>query len=105
MRLSLAISVCLFLCSEGALVGDYAFDRIIHRDVAIIGGGAAGTYSAVRLKDMGKSVVVIEKDSVLGGMTDTYSKVPCYTDGSLARSFSPLIGLVLMQSIRMQELM
>jgi heterodisulfide reductase subunit A-like polyferredoxin len=47
---------------------------IIERDVAIIGGGSAGTYSAVRLKDMGKSVVVIEKDVILGGQTDTYSE-------------------------------
>ena len=47
---------------------------VIERDVAIIGGGSAGTYSAVRLKDMGKSVVVIEKDVILGGQTDTYSE-------------------------------
>ena len=47
---------------------------IIERDVAIIGGGSAGTYTAVRLRDMEKSVVVIEKDIVLGGHTDTYSK-------------------------------
>jgi hypothetical protein len=38
----------------------------IHRDVAIIGGGAAGSYSAVRLReDFGVSVVVIEKNSNL----------------------------------------
>ena len=34
----------------------------ISRDVVIIGGGATGTYAAVRLQqDMGKSVVVIEQ--------------------------------------------
>lgn len=47
---------------------------IIERDVAIIGGGSAGTYAAVRLKDLGKSVIVIEKDVVLGGHTDTYGE-------------------------------
>jgi heterodisulfide reductase subunit A-like polyferredoxin len=36
--------------------------KLIFKDVAIIGGGASGAYSAVRLReDMGKSVVVIEK--------------------------------------------
>ena len=53
---------------------NFASADIIERDVAIIGGGSAGTYSAVRLKDMGKSVVVIEKDVILGGHTDTYSE-------------------------------
>jgi heterodisulfide reductase subunit A-like polyferredoxin len=47
---------------------------IIERDVAIIGGGSAGTYAAVRLRDLGKSVIVIEKDVVLGGHTDTYGE-------------------------------
>ena len=53
----------------------------IERDVAIIGGGSAGTYAAIRLKDMSKSVVVIEKDGILGGHTDTYSEYhsPCKT--------------------------
>lgn len=41
-------------------------------DVAIIGGGATGTYAAVRLKDYGKSVLVIEKSGRLGGHTETY---------------------------------
>jgi len=38
----------------------------IHRDVAIVGGGASGAHAAVRLReDFGKSVVVIEKQSRL----------------------------------------
>ncbi|EAQ92087.1 hypothetical protein CHGG_00322 [Chaetomium globosum CBS 148.51] len=45
----------------------------IHRDVAIVGGGAAGSYSAVRLReDFGVSVVVIEKDNKLGGHVNTW---------------------------------
>ncbi|KMP06417.1 hypothetical protein D8B26_004337 [Coccidioides posadasii str. Silveira] len=43
----------------------------ITRDVCIIGGGSSGTYAAVRLRDKGKSVVVIEQDETLGGHTDT----------------------------------
>src|SRR3569833_3234801 len=38
---------------------------IISRDVAIIGGGAAGAYSDVRIRDSGKTVAVIEKSSHL----------------------------------------
>lgn len=45
---------------------------IITRDVAIIGGGSAGTYSALSLKDKGKSIVVIEKKDRIGGHTETY---------------------------------
>lgn len=47
-------------------------DGTIIRDVAIIGGGASGTFSAVRLRDQGKSIVLIEKESILGGHTNTY---------------------------------
>lgn len=46
---------------------------VIERDVAIIGGGSAGTYAAIALKDRHKSVIVIEKESILGGHTDTYT--------------------------------
>src|SRR5277367_5498694 len=42
-------------------------------DVCIIGGGATGTYAAVRLQeDYGKSVIVVEKTGRLGGHTETY---------------------------------
>jgi hypothetical protein len=46
--------------------------RVIRRDVAVIGGGSAGTYTAVRLGDLGKSVVVVEAKDRLGGHTETY---------------------------------
>ncbi|KAK1146804.1 hypothetical protein N8T08_002565 [Aspergillus melleus] len=48
-----------------------AEDTII-RDVCIIGGGSTGTYAAIRLKDQGKSVVVVENNEYLGGHTETY---------------------------------
>jgi hypothetical protein len=47
-------------------------NNIITRDVCIIGGGSGGTYPAIRLQQMGKSVVVVEKKAVLGGHTNTY---------------------------------
>jgi hypothetical protein len=48
-------------------------DSVITRDVAIIGGGATGTYSAIRLRDLGKSVIVVEANNRLGGHTHTYT--------------------------------
>lgn len=41
-------------------------------DVAIIGGGSSGTYSAVRLFQEGKTVAVIEKQDRLGGSVATF---------------------------------
>jgi ribulose 1,5-bisphosphate synthetase/thiazole synthase len=35
-------------------------DTIV-RDVVVLGGGASGSYAAVRLKDFGKTVVVVEQ--------------------------------------------
>lgn len=53
----------------------HSFDAqdILTCDVCIIGGGATGTYAAVRLsQDMGKSVLVVEKSDRLGGHAHTY---------------------------------
>ncbi|BCR91316.1 uncharacterized protein ACHE_70159A [Aspergillus chevalieri] len=46
---------------------------IITRDVAVIGGGSSGTFGAFKLKDRGKSVVVIESQGQLGGHIETYT--------------------------------
>ena len=51
----------------------FAPEDVIFRDVAVIGGGASGCYAAVRVKDAGKSVVVIETKNHLGGHVDTYN--------------------------------
>lgn len=51
---------------------DTSRHETIHRDVAIIGGCSSGTFAAIRLHDCGKSVVVIEKEPILGGHTNTY---------------------------------
>jgi len=37
-----------------------------------LGGGSGGTYSTIRLQQQGKSVVVVEKETFLGGHTNTY---------------------------------
>ncbi|KAJ0166675.1 Beta-cyclopiazonate dehydrogenase [Colletotrichum tanaceti] len=46
-------------------------EDIIHRDVLVVGGGATGTYAAVRLRDQGKTVVVVESAEKLGGHVNT----------------------------------
>lgn len=51
----------------------YPKNSVITRDVAVIGGGSGGTYTAIRAKDSNKSVVVIEKKNRLGGHTETYT--------------------------------
>jgi len=48
-------------------------DCIVDVDVAVIGGGSAGTYAVIQLKDQGKKVMVIEKKARLGGHTETYT--------------------------------
>ncbi|KAI0595819.1 FAD/NAD(P)-binding domain-containing protein [Biscogniauxia sp. FL1348] len=50
----------------------YSPANVIKRDVVIVGGGSTGTYSAVRLRDYNKTVVVVEKKPTLGGHAETY---------------------------------
>lgn len=45
---------------------------IQHRDICILGGGAAGVYFATRLQDLGLSTFLIEKSDRLGGHSYTY---------------------------------
>ncbi|KAH0565963.1 hypothetical protein GP486_000631 [Trichoglossum hirsutum] len=52
---------------------DYDKGDIISRDVCVVGGGSGGTYTATRLRQLGQSVVVIEKAPLMGGMTNTYT--------------------------------
>src|SRR5206468_2514329 len=58
--------------ATGAATSDATGAQVIHRDVCVIGGGSAGTYTAVRLGDLGRSVVVVEAKNRLGGHTETY---------------------------------
>ncbi|MDQ7910229.1 FAD-dependent oxidoreductase [Phytohabitans sp. ZYX-F-186] len=52
--------------------GEGAGGGAIRRDVCVIGGGSSGTYAAVRLRDLGHSVAVVERAGRLGGHTETY---------------------------------
>lgn len=46
--------------------------QILIKEFCIVGGGSAGTYCAVNLKDKGHSVVLIESTELLGGNAKTY---------------------------------
>ncbi|KAF2104830.1 FAD/NAD(P)-binding domain-containing protein [Rhizodiscina lignyota] len=75
----------------------YKEEDIIRRDVAVIGGGASGTYGAITLGDMGKSVVLVEREKRLGGHENTYTDpvtgthidygVQTYANISVSRDF------------------
>jgi hypothetical protein len=69
----------LWRSSLGTLLGVLALFRvviaghyplpIVNTDVVILGGGASGTYAAVRLReDYGKKVLLIEMEAVLVGI-------------------------------------
>ncbi|KAK8097500.1 hypothetical protein PG984_016639 [Apiospora sp. TS-2023a] len=59
----------------GSLATDpagYDARDIYHRDVLIVGGGSSGVYSAIRLRDHGKTVMVVEKQGRLGGHAEAW---------------------------------
>ncbi|KAK4140273.1 uncharacterized protein C8A04DRAFT_40062 [Dichotomopilus funicola] len=60
-------------CDDKFNADCYASGNVITRDVAIIGGGSSGTFAAITLKDLGKSIVVVEKAAQLGGHVETYT--------------------------------
>jgi hypothetical protein len=66
--------------------------RIV-RDVCVIGGGSSGTYAAVRLRNLGKSVVVLEKAGRLGGhaQTDLVNGTPIDIGVQFFESQNPLV--------------
>lgn len=70
-------SICClaFLGRISAHINPAAFSSkdILNYDVCVIGGGAAGTYAAIRLRDLNKTVAVVETQGRLGGHTVTYT--------------------------------
>lgn len=57
----------LLLClAATAATSAHQTPKHVSKDVAIIGGGAAGAYAAVRLRDdYGKSIALVEKEDHL----------------------------------------
>ncbi|KAL2118819.1 hypothetical protein VTJ04DRAFT_5778 [Mycothermus thermophilus] len=70
------------LAAASTVSAGFSLPTFLYRDVVVVGGGAGGVYSTVRLKeDYGKSVVLIEKAGRLGGHVSTYD------DASTGKSF------------------
>jgi phytoene dehydrogenase-like protein len=68
-------SLLLGLHRVTALIGDNypSNPTVLITDVAIIGGGASGTYAAIRLReDLNTSILLVEPRDHLGGHTSTY---------------------------------
>src|SRR5581483_8203687 len=59
--------------SIGPRVARASSTTVIERDVCVIGGGSAGTHAAVRLGDLGKSVMLVERSARLGGHAETFT--------------------------------
>jgi hypothetical protein len=82
--------------------------KVIERDVCVIGGGSSGTYTAVRLRDLGRSVVVVENKGRLGGHCETYHDpvtgsttdigVTVFHDTPLVRGYFGRFGIELVPS-------
>lgn len=67
---TLVLLLCSLVNSSHAAFSEV---KTIRKDVAIIGGGASGTYAAIRLKeDYKKSVIIVEKQGRLGGHVSPY---------------------------------
>lgn len=67
------ISYALRVTADPFNPKNYANKDVITRDVAVIGGGSTGTYAAVNLQNLGKSTVLVERENILGGHTNTYT--------------------------------
>lgn len=67
------VTLLVLLLSVFALSTFGVADSVIHKDVAIIGGGASGLYAALRLRQMNHSFVVVESRHEFGGHTATYT--------------------------------
>lgn len=70
--LAAASHACEDACEDACGPSRYGDEDIIQRDVVVVGGGSSGTYAAIRLLDLGASVVLVEKEGRLGGHQNTY---------------------------------
>ncbi|WPH03604.1 Hypothetical protein R9X50_00648700 [Acrodontium crateriforme] len=77
--------------------------RVIFKDVVVVGGGASGTYAAIRLAQENKTVAVIERNDRLGGQVNTYKDpktgapfdhgVMVYGNDTISNNFFSYLGV------------
>jgi hypothetical protein len=72
LALLLLFSISLLTTIADEIQDSDYIGRTITRDICVIGGGSGGTFSAIRLAQQGISIIVIEKQAVLGDHTNTY---------------------------------
>ena len=59
-------TVVSLLATVSVVVAAATCTPVLQKDVIIVGGGASGAHAAVRLReDLGKSIVLIEKEAIL----------------------------------------
>ena len=66
MKTNIAFWLSLLAPSWWASAAPTSEDTL-ERDVCVIGGGASGTYAAIRLQQMGLKVALVERKHRLGG--------------------------------------
>lgn len=63
--LAYCAAAVFFMAPTTTLAGLNSTGDTIVRDVVIVGGGVSGAHAAVKLRDAGRSVVVVEKQGQL----------------------------------------
>ncbi|KAK7431941.1 hypothetical protein QQZ08_001560 [Neonectria magnoliae] len=71
--MTFAKSLVSFLTTAALVTAGACGTSVLEKDVVVIGGGASGCHAAFRLReDYGKSILLVEKRSHLGGHVNTY---------------------------------
>jgi hypothetical protein len=100
----LSRATALVLALAAPLVSAQSATNIIYKDVAVIGGGASGSYAAYVLReDFNKSVAIIEKENILGGHVNSWTDpdtgipydhgVKTFIDSGNAKAFFNRLGI------------
>ncbi|KAK5660001.1 hypothetical protein OQA88_13467 [Cercophora sp. LCS_1] len=98
------LAAALLAVASPAVLPESAAETVLTVDVAVVGAGASGGYAAIRLKeDYDQNIVVIEKQSKLGGHVSTFHDeetgtnfnfgVQSFNDIGPARDFFTRLGV------------